>query len=67
MKKLQEFITERFKELSRGFVATPDSRENLEAFAKANGGSMDLFLMQMAINYGYKMAMEDVQEIVESK
>ena len=67
MKKLQEFITKRFKELSRGFVATPDSRENLEAFAKANGGSMDLVLMQMAINYGYKMAMEDVQEIVESK
>ena len=67
MKKLQEFIAERFNQLSRGIIATPDSRENLEAFAKANGGSMDLLLMQMAINYGYKMAMEDVKEIVESK
>jgi len=67
MKKLQEFIAERFNQLSRGFVATPNSREDLEAFAKSNKGSMDLVLMQMAINYGYKMAMEDVQEIVESK
>ncbi len=66
MKNLQDFITERFNELDRGFVATPDSRENLEAFAKANQGSMDLVLMQMAINFGYKMAMEDVQEILDT-
>ena len=65
MKKLQEFIASRFNQLNRGLVATPDSRENLEAFAKANGGSMDLVLMQMAINFGYKMAMEDVKEILE--
>jgi len=67
MKNLQDFITERFNELGRGFVATPDSRENLEAFAKANQGSMDLVLMQMAINFGYKMAMEDVQEILDNE
>ena len=66
MKELREFIAGRFNELSRGIVATPDSRENLEAFAKANQGSMDILLMQMAINYGYKMAMEDVQEIVDT-
>jgi hypothetical protein len=66
MKELREFITGRFNELSRGIVATPDSRENLEAFAKSNQGSMDILLMQMAINYGYKMAMEDVQEIVDT-
>lgn len=65
MKKLQEFIAGRFNELSRGIVATPSSRENLEAFAKSNQGSMDILLMQMAINYGYKMAMEDVQEILQ--
>ena len=67
MKELREFIAGRFNELSRGIVATPNKREDLEAFAKANQGSMDILLMQMAINYGYKMAMEDVQEIVESK
>ena len=31
--------------------------------AKANQGSMDFLLMQMAIQYGYKMAMEDITEI----
>lgn len=67
MKNLQDFIAQRSLELDRGFVATPSNRENLEAFAKANQGSMDLVLMQMAIQFGYKMAMEDVQEIVESK
>lgn len=67
MKKLQEFIAGRFNELSRGIVSTPNTRHELEAFAKANQGSMDILLMQMAINYGYKMAMEDVKEIVESK
>jgi hypothetical protein len=65
MKKLQEFIAGRFNELSRGIVSTPNTRHELEAFAKANQGSMDILLMQMAINYGYKMAMEDVKEIVE--
>ena len=65
MKELREFVAGRFNELSRGIVATPNSRENLEAFAKSNQGSMDILLMQMAINYGYKMAMEDVQEIMD--
>ena len=65
MKNLQEFVQARFNELERGIVATPASRQNLEAFAKSNQGSMDILLMQMAINYGYKMAMEDVQEIME--
>ena len=64
MENLQEFVTGRFNELEKGIIATPASRENLEAFAKSNQGSMDILLMQMAINYGYKMAMEDVQEIV---
>jgi hypothetical protein len=66
MEKLQEFVTGRFSELDRGIVSTPNSREELEAFAKANGGSMDILLMQMAINYGYKMAMEDVQDILDA-
>jgi hypothetical protein len=48
--------------LNRGIVATPKSREDLEAFAKANQGSMDILLMQMAMNFGYKMALENVQE-----
>jgi hypothetical protein len=64
MENLKEFIANRFNELDRGVVATPESREYLESFAKANNGSSDILLMQMAINYGYKMAMEDVSEII---
>jgi hypothetical protein len=64
MKEINEFVASRMNELDRGIVATPTSRENLESFAKANQGSMDILLMQMAINFGYKMAMEDIAEII---
>ena len=62
---MEKFFEEQFKMLSRGIVATPNTREDLEAFAKANGGSMDIILMQMAINFGYKIALENVQEELE--
>jgi hypothetical protein len=62
MENLQNFVTERFNELNKGIVATPESRSILESFAKCNQGSNDILLMQMAIQFGYKMAMEDVQE-----
>ena len=64
MEKVLEFVDSRMSELNRGIVATPNSIEYLESFAKANNGSMDMLLMQMAIQYGYKMAMEDITEIV---
>jgi hypothetical protein len=63
MEKVMEFVHGRMSELNRGIVATPDNLENLESFAKANQGSMDFLLMQMAIQYGYKMAMEDITDI----
>jgi hypothetical protein len=47
-KDLQQFLQEQFKMLDRGIVATPNKREDLESFAKANCGSMDILLMQMA-------------------
>jgi hypothetical protein len=62
MTNLQNFLEEQFKVLDRGIVATPNRREDLESFAKANCGSMDILLMQMAINFGYKIALENVQE-----
>lgn len=61
-KELIEYIEGEFKMLDRGIVATPGTREYLESFAKANNGSMDILLMQMAMNYGYKLALENVQE-----
>jgi len=61
MTNVKEFVTAELKGLEKGFVATPSSRESLEVFAKANGGSMDLLLMQMAIQLGAKMALENVK------
>jgi hypothetical protein len=67
MTKVQEFIATELKGLNKGFVATPASREALEAFAKANQGSMDMVLMQMAIQYGATCAYENVQELLGNK
>ena len=65
MESIKEFISNELTKLSpkgRLIVATHDSREYLEDFAKSNGGSSDFILMQMAIQYGYKMALENVEE-----
>jgi hypothetical protein len=64
MKNVKEYIDNQLKTLDRGFVATPATANDLEAFARANGGSMDIILMQMAVQYGYKMALENVAEAV---
>lgn len=66
MENLQKFIAGEFEMLNRGIIATPNTREDLEAFAKANHGSMDMLLMQMAMNFGYKLALENMKEEMES-
>ena len=60
--QLQQFITDEQYKLERGLVATPETRQNLERFANANHGSHDILLMQMAIQFGYKIALEHLQE-----
>ena len=67
MLELKNYLEEQFKMLDRGIVATPATREDLERFAGANGGSADLILMQMAMNFGYKIAMENVQFEINAK
>ena len=67
MSELKNQLEDQFKMLDRGIVATPDSREYLERFAKANGGSADLLLMQMAMNYGYKIALENVEQTLNAQ
>ena len=64
---IQDYIKEEINKLNKGIVATPQDREYLESFAKANQGSMDLLLMQMAIQFGYKMALENVQDKLNKK
>ena len=54
---MKDYITQELATLDRSIVATPHTREDLESFAKANQGSSDILLMQMAMQYGYKLAL----------
>ena len=63
--ELKEIISKELNKLDRSIVATPRSRENLDAFAKANQGSSDVLLTQMAIQFGYKLAMDTILETIE--
>jgi hypothetical protein len=58
--KIQQWLNTEQKMLDRGIVATP-TEEYLESFAKANNGSMDILLMQLAKNYGYQLALDNLQ------
>jgi len=56
---MEDYIKNELSKLDRGMIATP-SYEDLNAFAKANNGSNDFLLMQMAKNYGYKLALLNI-------
>ena len=58
---MKDYIKSELAMLDRGIVATPHNIEYLMSFAKANNGSSDVLLTQMAINYGYKLALENLQ------
>lgn len=62
-----EFINESISGLDRAIVATPEKREHLESFSAANHGVNDFLLMQMSMNFGYKLAMEQIQEVIINK
>ena len=58
---MKDYIKTELALLDRSVVATPHTKEALESFAKANQGSSDILLMQMAIQYGYKLALENLE------
>jgi len=62
---LKVFVETELNKLERGIVATPQNREHLEAFTKANQGSNDFLVMQMAIQFGFKLAMENVSDLIK--
>ena len=64
---LKVFVNSELNSLDRGFVATPQTREDLEMFSKANQGSNDYLLMQQSIQFGFKLAMESISELIEDK
>ena len=58
--KIQQWLNDRQEMLDRGIVATP-TEKYLERFTAANGGSGDFLLMQLAKNYGYQLALDNLQ------
>jgi len=58
--EINKYIKSEMAKLDRGIVATPENREQLENFA-GGCGQGSLILMQMAIQYGYKIALENLQ------
>ena len=58
---MKDYIKQELATLNRSIVATPHTREELESFAKANQGSSDILLMQMAMQYGYKLALQNLE------
>ena len=66
-KDLLEFVEKELESLNRSIVATPDTRAQLESFAQANQGSMDMVLMQQSIQFGYVMALEAIQDQISKQ
>jgi len=67
MNKVTEYINKELKKMDRHIVATPESRKNLDSFSKANQGSNDMVLTQLAVNYGYKIALENIADEIQAQ
>jgi len=65
MKNMKKFIATELSKLDRGIVATPNSFEDLQSFAKANNGSMDILLMHQAMQFGMKLALQYIADEIE--
>ncbi|MCP4320380.1 MAG: hypothetical protein GY787_00675 [Alteromonadales bacterium] len=59
--EIKEYIEKELRKLDKGIVATP-TEEYLDKFAEANNGSNDFLLMQLAKNYGYKLALLNIKD-----
>lgn len=66
MKNVSTFIETELTNLDRGIVATPDE-DYLDRFTDANHGSNDFLLVQMAKQYGYKLALLAIREQLKTK
>jgi len=58
---MEKYINNELDKLKRGIVATPNE-DYLLQFTEANKGSNDYLLMQMAKNFGYKLALLNMQD-----
>lgn len=64
---IKEYLHDQIHMVNRSIVATPETRQDLDAFSNANYGSNDTLLTQMAVNYGYKIAIENILEFINTK
>ena len=62
---MKEYIKNELSQLDKGIIATPTD-DYLNAFAKANNGSNDFLLMQMAKNYGYQLALLNIRDKINN-
>lgn len=67
MEEIKQFIEDQKNILNKSIVATPKDRQRLEQFANANSGVSDILLMQMSIQFGYIMAIEEFEEIINKE
>ena len=58
---MEKYINNELNRLEKGLVATP-TEKYLNDFLNANNGSNDFLLMQMAKNYGYKLALLNIKD-----
>tara|TARA_R100000655_G_scaffold20823_1_gene42817 strand:- start:663 stop:863 length:201 start_codon:yes stop_codon:yes gene_type:complete len=58
---MEKYINNELDKLKRSIVATPNE-DYLLQFTEANKGSNDYLLMQMAKNFGYKLALLNMQD-----
>lgn len=63
---VKKFIQDELKSLSKSIISTP-SREYLEEFAQSNKGTSDMLLMQFAIQYGYKLALDSINDLLDKE
>ena len=59
--EIKEYIDKELRKLDKGLVATP-TEQYLNDFLNANNGSNDFLLMQMAKNFGYKLALLNIKD-----
>ena len=62
MNKINKIIDKELTTFDRSIVATPKDRAALDAFAKANQGSADIILTQMAVQFGFIEALKFIKQ-----
>ena len=59
---IKKILEKELATFDRSIVATPQDRTSLDIFAKANKGSSDAILTQMAVQFGYIQALKFIKK-----